>query len=137
MPKFTRKYLEYVVEPEVRQFCGPLFFTRSLEIASGVINNGSFALVDTGSKKLLVTCHHVWDEFQKARDKNPDLKMCVCFDWGPFVVLTIEKPIDEDEKLDIATFDMEPLLAAYGGRKFYPLNHKPPRKVEKGAMVFL
>jgi hypothetical protein len=101
MQKFTRTELEYFIEPQVRQFCGPLFFTNPLETAFGVINNGSFGLFDTGSKKLLVTCYHVWDEFQRARHENPDLKMCVCLDWGPFVVLDIEKPIGEDEKLDI------------------------------------
>jgi len=135
--KFSLDDLKLVVEPEVRQFCGPLYFTRSLETASGVINNGSFGLVDTGSKKMLVTCLHVWNEFQKARRQNPELEMCVCLDSGPFVVLGAEKPLGEDEKLDIATFDMEQLLAACGERKFYPLNQKPPRKVERGDVLFV
>jgi hypothetical protein len=135
--KFSLDDLKLVVEPEVRQFCGPLYFARSLESASGVINNGSFGLIDTGRKKMLVTCHHVWNDFQKAQQQNPELKMLVCLDSGPFVVLDAEKPLGEDKKLDIATFDMEPLLGACGGRKYYPLNQKPPRKVERGAVLFV
>src|SRR6266852_1816998 len=66
--KLTRNELEFLIEPQVRQFCGPIFFTLSLKSALGnVTNNGSFGLVDTGSKKLLVTCHHVWKEFQERR----------------------------------------------------------------------
>jgi hypothetical protein len=86
---------------------------------------------------MLVTCHHVWDEFRNARRQDSELKMCVCLDSGPFVVLDAEEPLGEDEKLDIATFDMEPLLPACGGRKFFPLNQKPPRKVERGDVLFV
>ena len=137
MSKLTRTELEFRIEPEVRQFCGPIFFTHSLETPLGTVTaNGSFGLVDTGIKKLLVTCYHVWDEFQKARLENPDLMMCVCLDWKNPVVFAPNKPLGEDQKLDIATFDMEPLLAACGGRKFFPLNQNPPRKVEKGDALF-
>ena len=73
MIRLTRRELEFVVEPQVRQYCGVIYFTRSLERAQGnVTANASFGLVDTGSKKLLVTCHHVWAEFQKARIESPD-----------------------------------------------------------------
>ncbi len=73
-----RTLLEFVVEPEVRQYCGPVFFTRSLKVAGGnIVANGSFGLVDTGKKKLLVTCFHVWEEFQKAQRADSDLKMCL------------------------------------------------------------
>lgn len=139
MPKFTRRELEFVVEPQVRQFCGAIFFTRSLEKAEGnVIANGSFGLVDTGSKKLLVTCYHVWDEFQKALPENPNLQMCLCLDRGNPVVFSPDKPLGADRDLDIVTFDMEPLLAACGKRKFYPLNQNPARKVAKGdVLVFI
>jgi hypothetical protein len=73
---FTKFELAFLIEPMVRQFCGPIFFTHSLEQAEGNITaNGSFGLVDTGTKKLLVTCYHVWDEFREAHLKNSDLMM--------------------------------------------------------------
>jgi hypothetical protein len=57
--------LTFLIEPQISPICGPLFFTRSLESAvDNVTANGSFGLVDTGQKKLLVTCHHVLEEFE-------------------------------------------------------------------------
>lgn len=137
MSKLSRRELEFVIEPQVRKFCGPMFLSRSLETAMGdVTANGSFGLVDTGNKKLLVTCYHVWDEFRKGRDKNSDLQMCICLDQRNPVVFAPEEPLGEDRELDIVTFDMEPLLEACGGRTFYPLNQKPARKVAKGDVLF-
>ena len=136
-PTLTRMELEYVIEPEVRQFCGPIFFTHSLQSALGnVIANGSFGLVNTGRKKLLVTNFHVWDGFQTARLDAPNLQMCICLDRNNPVVFAPDKPIGEDRDLDIATFDMEPLLPACSGRAFYPLNQNPARRVSKGDVVF-
>jgi hypothetical protein len=70
--------LKFVIEPQINPFCGPLCFTRALEWAAGhVITNGSFGLVDTGKRKLLVTCYHVWEEFENLQRKCPELKMCI------------------------------------------------------------
>ena len=137
MPKFTRTELDFVVEPQVRQFCGPIFFTHSLETAVGnVTANGSFGLVDTGGKKMLVTCYHVWKEYQNARRESSDLKMCVCLDQKNPVVFAPDESLGEDPILDIATFDMAPLLAVCGGRKFFPLNQNPPPKIAKEDVVY-
>ena len=136
MPKvIERMELDYVVGPYVRQFCGPIFFTNSLQVPNASAN-GSFGLVDTGRKKLLVTCHHAWEEFQVARHNQPNLQMCLCLDQGPPVVFAPSSPIAEDPRLDIATFDMKALLAACVGRKFYPLMQKRPRKVLAGDGLF-
>jgi hypothetical protein len=137
MSRLTRTELEYRIEPEVRQFCGSIFFTKSLETPlNNITANGSFGLVDTGSKKLLVTCYHVWDEFQEAHLENPDLVMCLCLDKGNPVVFAPDKPIGKDRELDLVTFDMEPLLAACSKRKFYPLNQNPAPRVAKGDALF-
>jgi hypothetical protein len=134
--KFAKDEFLFVIEPQVRKFCGPLYFSHALEAPSGVVNNGSFGLVDTGVKKMLVTCFHVWNDFKKAQRQNPDLKMLICLDSGPFVVLGVEKPLGESEKRDIVTFDMEQLLPACSERKFYPLSQKPPRKIQQGDVLY-
>jgi len=132
----TRVELEYFVEPQVRKFCGVIYFTRSLEEAEGnVIANGSFGLVDTGSRKLLVTCFHVWDEFQKARHENPRIKMCLMLDKGPALVFAPGKPVGEDPEIDLATFEMDPVCVASANREFYPLKENPPRKVSEGDVL--
>ena len=138
MPQFTKTGLGFVVEPQVRPFCGPLFFTNSLETPLGSITAaGSFGLVDTGTRRLLVTCHHVWDEFQTQHVQNSDLKMCVCLDRGNPIVFDTETLIDADKRLDLATFDMARLLSAYGPERFYPLKQKPAPVVKKGNVLFL
>ena len=76
--------------------------------------------MDTGKKKLLVTCHHVWEEFEVARRKDPETTICVCLDKGSPVVLQPNLLIDSADEIDIATFDAEPLLEACRGRRFYP-----------------
>jgi hypothetical protein len=137
MSKLSRKELEYVIEPQVRQFCGPLFFALSLETPfNNVIANGSFGLVDTGSKKLLVTCLHVWNEFQQQQLENPGLNLCICLDKKNPVVFAPKQPLGEDSELDIATFDMEPFLDACSGLQFYPLKQNPPRRVNVDDALF-
>jgi hypothetical protein len=84
----------------------------------------------------LVTCYHVWDGFQKGHLENRDLKICLCLDKKNPVVFAPDKPLGEDRELDLVTFDMEPLLAACGGLKFYPLNEKPAPHVAKGDVLY-
>lgn len=60
MERASKFFLNMVVEPQVRKFCGPLFFSASNTTPKGTIKgSASFGLVDTGQKKLLVTCWHV------------------------------------------------------------------------------
>ena len=121
----------------IRPYCGPVFFTSSLGSAIGTIPaNGSFGLVDAGEKKLLVTCYHVWDAFEKLHGANPELRMLVCLDENAPVVVDPRHFIDQNEQLDIATFDMAALLERCGGRKFYELNQNPAPSVAKGDSLF-
>lgn len=58
--------------------------------------------------------------------------MLVCLDQKPPVVASPIEPIGQDEKLDIATFDLEPLHGAAGGRRFYPLSQNSPPPIRGG-----
>jgi hypothetical protein len=133
--------LNFVIEPQISPYCGPLIITHSLESAAGdnIITNGSFGLVDTGKKKLLVTCHHVWKKFQEERLKDSNVRMCVFLDrkQAKAIVFDQQDPIDQDAGLDIATFDMAPVLAACMEREFYPLNRNPAPRVTKGNRLVL
>lgn len=121
----------------MQKFTGPIFFTDSHEMPLGSVTaNGSFGLVDTGSKKLLVTCYHVWEEFQKAALENPDSRMCICPDQKHPIIFSPAKPLGEDRNLDVVTFDIASLVEFFGADKFYPINQKPPPKVEKTDALF-
>jgi hypothetical protein len=129
--------LRFLVEPQVSPYRGPLFFTRSLETVVGeyLVASGGFGLVDTGQRKLLITCHHVWEGFEEERRKNSNVRLCICLDGQPPVVFDQYQPVDQDRTLDIATFDITPVLEFCGGRRFYPLNRNPPPRVAKGDWV--
>ena len=128
--------MEYVIEPQVRRFCGPLFFTTSPENVLDITNNGSFGLVDTGKKRLLITCYHVWDEFLRKHSKNPDLKMLIWLGNPEATLFAPASALSEHPEFDLATFDMEPYLASCNERKFYPLHQNPPHKVKCGDAMF-
>src|ERR1039458_4951855 len=57
--------LNRVISPQISPFRGLLYFARLQEPTPGatIAGQGGFGLVDTGNKKLLVTCNHVWEGF--------------------------------------------------------------------------
>jgi hypothetical protein len=131
-PTFVPKVfdLEFLVDPKIRPCCGPIFFARSLANDQGenVMANGSFGLVDTGKRKLLVTCQHVWAAFDTARLQHPGMRLCVCLSSNSIVTLHPIEPIDQDERLDLASFDMAPFLDQCEESTFVPFDsdHVPP-----------
>jgi hypothetical protein len=128
---------KFIIEPKIGPHRGPIFFVREHEIAIGSVEaNGSFGLVDTGKKRLLVTCQHVWDDFKQRRRGDPQLRMRIGLDSNQTVVFSPGRPLGEDRELDIATFDLEPLLAACPERKFYPFDPKTAPRVAKGDRIF-
>jgi hypothetical protein len=126
----------FLVQPKIKPSSGPLFFSRSLKRGVGnVISNGSFSLVDTGEKKLLVTCQHVLKGFREMSDMYPKLVMCACLDDKSAIPLNLNSLIDEDKGFDLATFDMEPMISACIGRVFAPLNYGHVTTVKKGDLL--
>jgi hypothetical protein len=125
--------LQSDVLPQIKQGFGPMFFATSLEKGKGnIIDSGSFTFVSTKTKLLLVTCHHVWNGFLAARNKNPELELYACFDDKHAVRIctkidgTQTEPIDQNKKMDIAVFDMEPFQEFLGEQDknfFYPVTN--------------
>lgn len=128
-----------LLQHEIGSNRGPLFLDHSGESAvdENIICNAGFGLVDTGERKLLVTCNHVWEEYQNERRHDAKIRLCVCLDRNSPVVLAPSQLIDHNSRLDIATFDMEPILAACDGRRFYPLNRNPAPLVAKGDRLVM
>lgn len=126
--------IRYMIEPQIRPCCGPIFFARPSKswVRDSITANGSFGLVDTGEMKLLVTCSHVWDKFEKSRRENPDLRIFVCPDPESVVALDPIQPIDQDGELDIASFDMEPLLEQCHKSRFVRFNCACVPQVKEG-----
>lgn len=133
-----------MVEPKVRKMARPLFFATSQEIPKGNIHDSStFALVDTGELKLLVTCNHVWEGFKTMRsEKHPNLMFCVSLN-GPTPIIIHDIDLrfnDGDKRSDLATFKMDDELVSLckdRGLEFYNLRSNPPPKVQKGDILYL
>jgi hypothetical protein len=99
--------LKFITEQQIRPYCGALFFSPSrVEALKVVDTNGSYGLIDTGQKKILVTAHHVWSEFKIKRNVEPNLQLLLCLEQNfPPAVLDTRNLIDEDQKLDLAIFN--------------------------------
>jgi hypothetical protein len=146
--KVTKTFLAMIVDPQVRQFCGPLFFTSSFTTPKNNIEgSGSFGLVVIGDKKLLVTCWHVLyaerDGFKDKHSQNPELRFGIGFGGKRPVSLSfdesMEKKIDDEKRCDLVTFDVSDALelVAAGNLAFFDLNAKPPPKVRVGDVLYL
>jgi hypothetical protein len=134
-----RTELNLIVEPEVRPYRGPILLDHSGPLANeeNIAGNGGFTLVDTGAKKLLVTCFHVSQEFKTMKDEEPNARILACLDLNNPVILNELTPIDEDARLDIVTIDFSQMLSACAGRQFFRLSESPPKHVRKGDKLVL
>ena len=129
----------FLIEGQILQCCGPLFFSKSSEFKpTNVARNATFGLVDTGQRKILVTCHHVVEDFLEFRRECSEAKMGILLGDNIPVELHSNQLICSDAKLDLATFDMHPIMSYCEKRKFYPLNHfsAPPLK-PKDILAFV
>lgn len=138
----TRNYLEYIVDPAVRQYCGPLFFTTSLTTpANNILQNGSFGLVNTGRKNLLVTCNHVWEEFKELLKGKSNLMFSLCIDkFNPVVIPDPDSLfVDADKRCDLATFDTAQISEAFVSEslQFFNISANPPPKLHEGDTLYM
>jgi hypothetical protein len=142
--KVTEFFLSMIVEPQVRRFCGPLFFTSSDTIPKESISgSGSFGLVSIGERKLLVTCWHVLEGFKEKQGESPALRFGIGFGGKHPVSVNLEDllrmKVDEDRRCDLATFDVSDALDLVAAQEleFFDLNANPPPKVHVGDVLYL
>ena len=144
MSRVPRVFLTMVVEPQVRRFCGPLFFTSSNTIPKGNIqSSGRFGLVSIGEQKLLVTCWHVLEGFKEQHSENAALQFGIGFGGKHFVSVNLDAllkmKVDDDRRCDLATFDVSDALdlVVASNLKFFNLNANPPPRVHVGDVLYL
>jgi hypothetical protein len=106
--------------------------------ATDVFNNGTGSLVDTGQRKLLVTNHHVYEEFEKWRSEVPCTRLVMSgVDGRPFVDISGQPCIDSDESYDLAVLAISPAIVEQQGKKFYPASAWPPQRPKEGTRVVI
>jgi hypothetical protein len=101
--------------------------------------------VDTGQKKLLVTCWHVLfgeGGFKEVHSTNPAFRFGISFGGPRPVSLSyeelMERRIDDERRCDLATFDVGDALdlAASSNLEFYNLKANRPPKVAVGDVLY-
>lgn len=147
LDKASMFFLNMVIEPQVRRFCGPMFFASSNVTPKGTIRgSATFGLVDTGQKKLLVTCWHVvYGEggFKQIHDEDSDCRFALGIGGRHPHSLSFEdlmkNQVDAERRCDLVTFDISDALdlVAASNLEFFNLKANPPPKVQNGNMIYM
>lgn len=102
-----------------------------------VVASATFTYVDTGEQTLLVTCDHVYSEFERMKEEEPSLELC----WAPApnvrpLGISDIKPFDRNAVVDVCTFTLalEGGLEKVGKRYLRPKTW-PPSRVAVGDLV--
>jgi hypothetical protein len=128
-------------------FCGPIFITPGLTtIPEQMIDNGTYSLIDTGEKRLLVTCQHVWQAYLDCRSANPDAALGLTLGEGDASIAFASPEgqlIEVDADLDLAVFDFEPSQVHLNNvrvnhqKDWFPIRQWPISKIGEGEYVAL
>ena len=140
IPWFLRKneLEQFIEEAGLLLYCAPIFFLPSENATPDTIYaNGTVGLIDTGKKKLLVTCAHVWSEFLNYRSKNPLARLSVIFENGPGLPEQIldSSLLGFDDGIDMAVFEAHPERWRMGKKQFHRVPFWPIPKARDGDLV--
>lgn len=131
---------EFTDEAKMIRHCAPIFFTPSQNASpADIYANGTVALVDTGKKKLLITCFHVWEQFQEYKREVPGGCLCTVFANGfGHPINLVEEPLDQDAGIDLVVFEAKPALWNMGYKEFYRVERWPiPRAKANDPIAFV
>jgi len=132
---------------EMLTYCGPIFIAPGLRTyPKEMIDNGTYSLVDTGQRRLLITCNHVWQAFLERRAEYPESVLALNLGEGTGSIAFAHPErqlIDTDSTLDLAVFDFEPNQIRTDGvmvnhqKDWFPVRQWPIAKVRDGEHVML
>src|SRR5262245_60856086 len=123
---------------ELSHHCGPIFVVPSLDShREEIFGSGTYALIDTGEKRLLVTCYHVWDEYEKLHDAESKTRLAVAVSDS---VISFKEPrthlIAGDRDLDLAVFEFEPkTIGVLHQKSWFKVRDWPISKVNRAAYI--
>src|SRR3989442_12126245 len=123
------------VEDTILRHCGPIYIIPSLQEAGAILFNASFGLIDTGQRKLLITCHHVWEFFQNLRQQYPLAEVSVNLGSGPGSVISDAEVIGTDPDLDIAILDPKFQAHELGPLAYFKVPKWPISKISRGEII--
>jgi hypothetical protein len=124
-----REYIsDFTDDAKMLTHCAPIFILpNSVPVPNTIHANGTVALIDTGSRRVLVTCEHVWSYFVNFRIEHKEARFAVVFRNGPGLPIHVDDAslIDCDTELDLAVFDAGLFDEAKGFKEFYRIYRFP------------
>ncbi len=123
---------------ELVRYCGPIFVAPTLHSYPADLVGGTYALIDTGQKRLLVTCCHVWDEYEKQHDANEGAILAVNLGQGDCIAfknpLAHRLAIDRDLDLVVLEFGPEGIAVPHN-KSWFKISGWPIPRSEKGQCI--
>jgi len=106
----------------------PFWWHGPRDAAGVILHNGTLCRVNTGTRVIGVTAHHVYNKYLEERTAD---KLFTC-QFGPTTVNPEDLLIDENRRLDLATFD----LPEVGGQHERSVSERwPPERPKPGDLV--
>jgi hypothetical protein len=123
------------IEERLFKHCGSLVFVTSLTPPIEVLRNGTYGLVDTGKKKVVVTCHHVWNYLQEAQLKYPKAEIAMTLAPGHSFAVSGAEIIDADPELDIVIVDPKLPDENFFQKEFFRISNQPTAPIQAGEAI--
>ena len=121
-------------------YIAPIFLlpTRSSG-PKDIITNGTVTFVDTGKRKLYVTCKHVWDEYITRRNETAAVTIAIGLGHASQPIgFNDAVLIDESSDYDIATLDFPHTdYIIESQKRFISVATWPPKRAEVGEFTFV
>ncbi|SRR6266540_4188330 len=124
-----------IIEDRLQKHCGPLFFISSMTPPIDLLRNATYGLVDTGERKLLLTCYHVWDYLQELRLTHRDAEIAINLAAGASPVISDAPIIAADRDLDIVVIDPKLHVGELGDRAFFKMTNWPQSPIRSGEVI--
>jgi len=123
---------------ELLRYCGPIFVAPSLDSYPADMTAGTYALIDTGEKRLLITCCHVWDEYVRRHDE--DKRTVLGVNLGDQDCIAFMNPLAHqlavDRDLDLVVLEFGPdSIAVPHNKSWFRISDWPIPRSEKGEHI--
>lgn len=137
MPRMEMSELDRINHELLPYVVGLLLLPNSETGPTNVIFSGSGTLIDTGTRRILVTCWHVWRRFKEIAQKCPKVRIGMSRGIEREMAnITNLELIDKDEGLDLAILDAgDPDLIAGTRRRFLECSSWPPPRPKVGEFL--
>jgi hypothetical protein len=118
----------------IRSATAPIWWSRSTsEIGRAILHNGTFCAVDTGKRVVGITAAHVFEQYLSHRKRFDDIECQI----GSVRIDLEDYLIESNSTVDLATFDISPILLTATGISIHAPPSWPPKILNKSEIVVL